>query len=49
MFGHPLLNHALRSDHVQLQKRSGCWRFWVICQYLPLATLDRCYGVQMEA
>ena len=44
MFGQPLLNNVLIFDHVQLQKGSNCWVYCVLCQYLPLAKLCRCYG-----
>lgn len=46
LFGTPLLNNIPRFDHVQLQKRCDCWGFWVICPYLLLAKLGRCYGTQ---
>ena len=42
MFGTPLLNNVLGFYHVQLQRRSDCW---VLCQYSPLAKLDRCYSI----
>ena len=41
MFGKPLLNNVMRFDHVQLQKRSGCRVYWVLCQNVPLAKLCR--------
>ena len=34
---------------VHLQKRSDCWVYWVLCQYLPLAKLCRCYGAHDRA
>ena len=43
-FGKPLLNNALRLDHAQLQKRSGCCKLGVICQYVAATKLYRCYG-----
>ena len=34
----------LRFDLVQLQKDRIVGFYWVLCQYLPLAKLDGCYG-----
>ena len=39
MFDKPLLSNVL-IFHVQLQKRSNCWRFWVIHQYYRLPNLS---------
>lgn len=37
------LDTVLSADHVQLN-RLDCWVYWVLCKYLPLATLYWCCG-----
>ena len=49
MSGKPLLNHVPRFDHAQLQKRSDCWEFWVIFQYVAVAKHCRRYGNAQHA